>query len=218
MSISISTVLSSVGVRSCTGATWYCCELARQSRSETALHHGTMFQLPLLALESRLSCSNGCELEQTASRFVHFRNLNSHAAVSLSGSCDDAACDLDAADFSFEPLHSSSKIIMALNTESGGCLRHCCHPCHTSKTGRWHGQHIAMKGLNRLSCKCPPSCAARDAWKVDDTQTRPNGLRKLLLQPGIVKVGDALLSYLAKFHETLPVDAIADAKNCNFDF
>ena len=52
----------------------------------------------------------GCHITMVANVNKHFveltlSKLKSHAAVSLSGSCGDAACDLDAASFSSEPLY-----------------------------------------------------------------------------------------------------------------
>ena len=77
---------------------------------------------------------------------------------------------------------------MGLCTDSGGALRHCCYPCPTSKTARWLRQHLALKGHTHLNCRRPPVCASANVWKGDEQQTGPNALRKLLLQPGIVKV------------------------------
>ena len=84
---------------------------------------------------------------------------------------------------------------MELPAVEGSLAQRCCHPDYVSKTGSWTGQRCMLRGRFRRKIMRPPNHANKVLNLEASTSSRPEALRRLLAQPGIIKVSSTLLYY-----------------------
>ena len=74
----------------------------------------------------------------------------------------------------------------------GSLPQRCCHPGHVYKTGSWTGQRCMLRGRFRKKIMRPPKYANRTLALDASASPRSDALRRLLAQPGIIKVTSTL--------------------------
>ena len=74
----------------------------------------------------------------------------------------------------------------------GSLPQRCCHPSHVSKTESWTGQRCKLRGRFRKKTMRPPNYANRCMTLEANASPRSDALRRLLAQPGIIKVTSTL--------------------------